>query len=99
MYEQLKQRMTEQNIDYANKHILIDCGSHCLLDDYYVGRMTLSKDENWLCIAVPDEEANATFGENCYEPICYEIAESMNTMLRNDHMWYRVNFYLLEKRN
>ena len=93
-YNEIMKRCKEQGIDTTGCHLYFTHGN---LDGQSCLKGTLSQDGCWICI--PTKEYCPDFDEDIYMPKCYEIKEKFTTYLKNDHVWYLVECFLLYGEN
>lgn len=96
-YEQVLEKFKNQNINIDNHYLLI-IGKGYTFNGDNISSFTFSKDKNWVCLPVLDEESTAFSGSLCHKPVCFEIEDEYECYIGNG-MLYQVKIYLLNKEN
>jgi len=96
-YEQVLEKFKNENINVDNYDIFI-IGKGYTFNGESINGFTFSKNKDWICLPILDEESSAYSGGYCYKPICLEI-EDMYECYVGSGMMYRAEVYLLNKGN
>ncbi len=95
VYEQVLEKFKNENINIDNYYILI-IGRDYSFNGDKIGSFSISKDKQWVCLPVIDEESTAFFGSYLYKPMCFEIEDEYECYVGSG-MLYRAEVYLLNK--
>lgn len=91
-YFQVVEAMEAKGIDIGNYEILIDGSS---LNGELISGVSISSDENWVCVPVHDEEAEMMTGQYEYRPQCFEVVARYEMWVSNGSMANRVEIRFL----
>lgn len=95
VYEQVLEKFKNQSINVDNYHLLI-VGKGYMFNEDNVNSFSISKDKNWVCLPVIDEESTEFIGSYCYKPKCFEIEDIYECYIGSGIL-YLVEVYLLNK--
>lgn len=94
---EIETRLKDQGFEIEGKAILF-IGNYVYLDGYIVdGDIAISKDEEWVCLPMHDEEQEAFIGEYIYKPKCFQIDSHLSTYISNGSMTCLTQIYILNR--
>ena len=93
-YHQVIKTLEDKGLILDEYEVLIDDSS---LNGEPISGVSLSKDENWVCLPVHDEEAEMMTGQYEYRPQCFEVMVHCQMWVSNNSMAYQVDVRLLRR--
>jgi len=95
--EILKKRFISEGIDINDKSIIFIINNPYLDGEVIENGIAISKDKRWLCVPIHDESIEASLGDYCFKPKCFEIDLHCTTFLLCGEMNVLTDVYLLNR--